>query len=139
MKRLLPDVRYAARALARSPGFTAAAAGTLALGIGAAVAIFSLVEASLLRGLPYRAPERLVHLWETSPRGGFGTREHSYPDYLALRDGLKAFESVAGYTGGDVTIAVGERKERVSASRVTANFFATLGVVPALGRGFEPG
>ena len=136
MSAFLEDLRHASRTLAKSPGFTAAAAGTLALGIGAAVAIFSLVEASLLRGLPYREPARLVHLWETESRGG--RRELSYPDYLTLRDSARAFESVAGYSGGSVTLSLPDHAERFRAARVTANFLPTLGVVPSSGRGFLP-
>ncbi len=136
MTALIQDVRHALRALGKSPGFTAAAAGTLAIGIGAAVAIFSLVEASLLRGLPYREPARLVHLWETQPRGG--RSELSYPDFLALREGARAFASVAGYTGGSVTLSLPDHAERFRSARVTADFFPTLGVRLSSGRGFLP-
>jgi predicted permease len=138
MSSVLGDLRQAARALARSPGFTAAAAATLALGIGAAVAIFSLVEASLLRGLPYRDPQRLVHVYETGERGEIGRHELSYPDYLAVKEGANGFESVAGFSGGAVILSLPHHAERFPALRVTANFFPTLGVVPALGRVFSP-
>ena len=87
---LLQDTRQALRGLRQSPGFTAIAVLTLAVGIGANTAIFSVVEAALLRSLPYRQPERLVHLWERGPL--FARREASYPDYLAVRDGTRAFE-----------------------------------------------
>ena len=83
MRDLLADLKYAARTLGHSPGFTAAAVGTLALGIGATVAIFSLVEASLLRGLPYSEPQRIVHLWET--QSGSGQRELSKVSELPQR------------------------------------------------------
>jgi predicted permease len=132
------DFRYALRSLGRSPGFAAAAVGTLALGIGAAVAIFSLVEASLLRGLPYREPQRLVHVWETGERGEIGRHELSYPDYLAVEEGVKAFESIAGYTGGAIILSLPHHAERFPALRVTASFFPTLGVAAALGRSFAP-
>ena len=121
------DFCSAAAPLARSPGFTAAAVATLALGIGAAVAIFSLVEASLLRGLPYRDPQRLVHVFETGSRGEVGRHELSYPDYLAVVEGAKVFESVAGYSGGAVIASLPHRAERFTALRVTASFFPTLG------------
>src|SRR6185369_5944629 len=111
---------------------------TLALGIGAAVAIFSLVEASLLRGLPYRDPQRLVHVFETGPRGEAGRHELSYADYLAVVDGVKVFESVAGFSGGSVIASLPRRAERFTTLRVTAGFFPTLGVAPALGRVFSP-
>jgi putative ABC transport system permease protein len=138
MSGFIGDLRQAARSLARSPGFTAAAATTLALGIGAAVAIFSLVEASLLRGLPYRDPQRLVHVWETGERGEIGRHELSYSDYIAVREGAKVLESVAGFSGGAVILSLPNRVERFPALRVTASFFPTLGVVPALGRVFLP-
>jgi putative ABC transport system permease protein len=137
---IFQDLRYALRSLRQSPGFTALAVATLAVGIGATTAIFSIVHAALLRGLPYREPARLVHLWETSTRGEFARREASYPDYVALRDGATAvFEQVAGYSEDGVTLAGREHGERVGAARVTANFFSTLGVSPVLGRSFEPG
>jgi putative ABC transport system permease protein len=138
MRSLAGDLRQAARSLARSPGFTAAAIATLALGIGAAVAIFSLVEASLLRGLPYRDPQRLVHVWETDSRGEVGRHELSYPDYRAVEDGVKAFESVAGFSGGAVILSLPHHAEQLPALRVTASFFPTLGVTPAFGRAFLP-
>jgi predicted permease len=136
MSGLVGDLRHAARALVRSPGFTAAAVATLALGIGATVAIFSLAEASLLRGLPYREPGRLVHLWETRSRGG--QRELSYPDYITVQESTRSFASVAGYTGGSVTLTLPDHAERLPVVRVTASFFPTLGVRPALGRAFTP-
>jgi len=85
--KLLQDLRYAARTLLKKPGFCLIAVITLALGIGGSTAIFTVVDAALLRGLPYRSPERLYHLWESRPQKEFSQREFSYPDY---RSGLKA-------------------------------------------------
>src|SRR5262249_58982016 len=86
MNNLWTDLRYAIRVLVKNPGFALAAALTLALGIGANTAVFTVVNAALLRGLPYRDPERLVHLWETTPRQDFSQHEASYPDFADWRE-----------------------------------------------------
>src|SRR5919112_3730257 len=99
MRTLLKDVRYAARVMARQPGFALVAVLTLALGIGANTAIFTVIDAALLRSLPYRDPARLVHLWETKRSRDFEQREASYPDFQDWRaQGSDVFEGVAGYT-----------------------------------------
>ena len=81
MNELLRDLRYAARTLARTRGLTSIAILTLALGIGASTAIFTAVDVSLIRDLPYKSPDRLYHLWESTPQKQFAQREFSYPDY----------------------------------------------------------
>src|SRR5215213_3675663 len=98
MRTLLQDVRYAVRTLLRQPGFAAVAVVTLALGIGANTAIFSVIDAALLRSLPYREPGRLVHLWETKRSRDFEQREASYPDFQDWRaQSTGVFDGVAGY------------------------------------------
>src|SRR3712207_8540256 len=105
MRTLLQDVRYAVRTLSRQPGFAAVAVVTLALGIGANTAIFSVIDAALLRSLPYRDPERLVHLWESKRSRDFERREASYPDLLDWRaQGAGVFEGLAGYVRRPVTL-----------------------------------
>src|SRR5829696_2611544 len=105
MTTLLKDVRYGARTLARQPGFALVAVLTLALGIGANTAIFSVIDAALLRSLPYREPGRLVHLWETKRSRDFEQREASYPDFLDWRaQGGEVFEGVAGYSRRQFTL-----------------------------------
>src|SRR6266542_5501429 len=96
---MLQDLRYGARMLLKKPGFTVAAVLTLALGIGANTAIFTVVDAALLRGLPYKAPENLYHLWETTPRQEYPQREFSYPDFQDYQKN-QSFDEIAAYTGG---------------------------------------
>ena len=138
MRTLLQDLRYAARVLLKQPGFAAVAVVTLALGVGANTAIFWVVNAALLRSLPFRDPERLVQVWETTRQRDFGQREASYPDFLDWRRG-EAFESAAGYAPSFFTLAGEGGPERVRGAAVTANFFDTLGVKPARGRTFLEG
>ncbi|HEX6043768.1 MAG TPA: hypothetical protein VFZ22_04710, partial [Pyrinomonadaceae bacterium] len=81
MNKLIQDLRYGVRTLLKRPGFSIIAIATLAIGIGASTTIFTVVDAALLRGLPYRQPDRLYHLWERPPQREFSKREMSYPDY----------------------------------------------------------
>ena len=81
MNTLLKDLRFALRTMLKKPGFTLTVIATLAIGIGASTAIFTVVDAALLRGLPYKSPEQLYHLWEKTPQTEFSQREFSYPDY----------------------------------------------------------
>jgi putative ABC transport system permease protein len=138
MQTLWQDLRYGVRMLFKKPGFTLVAVITLALGIGANTAIFTVVNAALLRGLPYRDSERLVHLWETTPRKDFSQHEASYPDFLDWREN-KVFEGVAAYAGGSgMTLTGRGTPERVPATLVSANFFSVLGVEAMRGRAFRP-
>ena len=132
----MADLRYALRALARTPGFTLAVVLTLALGIGANSAIFSVVYGVLLRPLPYASPERLVVLYGRYPE--YGRTSTSLPDYRDWRDQSHSFEQLAARHKGTFVLTVDGEPERVIADRVTANFFPTLGVRPAMGRGFLP-
>ncbi|MGB7923548.1 MAG: ABC transporter permease [Pyrinomonadaceae bacterium] len=136
---LLQDLRYGLRMLVKKPGFAVVTIVTLALGIGANTAIFTVVNAALLRPLPYREPQQLVHLWESTPQKQFGEREASYPDYLDWKANNQVFEGVAGYSRRSFTITGGETPDRVQGAAVTDNFFQLLGVEPAQGRSFRPG
>ena len=134
---LLRDVRYAARALARRPGFTAAVALTLALGIGATTAIFSVVNGVLLRALPFPQPDRLVTVWTNLPSWGHETA--SLPDYLDWKAQGSSFSRMSAFaSSSDNLAAVGGEPERVPSGRVMPDFLATLGVSPAHGRSFTP-
>ena len=130
------DLHYALRMLRRNPGFTFVAVFTLALGIGANTAIFSVVNAVLLRSLPYRDPDRLVlvsHYRKNADRdSALGA------DFLEWRDQAKAFEQIAAYTSETVNLTGSGEPERLEAGMVSAELFATLGVAPALGRAFMP-
>ena len=137
MNTLFSDVRGALRALVGRPGFTAVAVLTLALGIGANSAIFSVVNALLLRPLPYEEPERLVWVTNKIPQMGFEMTAGA--DYLDWRDGSRALSSVAAFSSADrFTWKGGEEPERLEGSRVSASFLPTLGVLPVRGRGFRP-
>src|ERR1700680_1426291 len=135
MHTLLQDLRYGIRMLAKSPGFTAVAVLTLALGIGANTAIFSVVNSVLLRPLPFKNPERLVWAW-----GKFNLGSHaavSPPDFLDYRKLNTSFSHFGAYFVLDSSpsnLTTGERTEQVRSTMITADFFETLGVEPALGR-----
>jgi len=137
MEMLWQDVKYGVRALVKSPGFTLVAVLTLALGIGGTTAIFSVVHAALLRPLPYHEPDRLVHLWETRTNRQFHQMEASYPNFLDWQQQSTVFEGIAGYNRTNFTLIGHATLERISGTRVTANFFEVLGVAPRLGRTFR--
>jgi putative ABC transport system permease protein len=135
---LVHDVRISLRGLEARPGFTATILLTLALGIGANAAIFSVVNAVLLKPLPFAAPARLVHLWETYDGVIDSRSEASYPDYLDWRVRTHTLADAAGYQTRGALLG-DEHPTSVGAGTVTANFFDVLGVRPALGRTFVAG
>jgi putative ABC transport system permease protein len=135
---MIKDIRFAIRGLLKHPSFTAIAVVTLALGIGGSTSIFTVVDAALLRGLPYKEPARLYHLWEQVPRQEYPKREFSYPDYQDYQQN-NVFEGLAAYTGGGAILSGQGETESIAAPRVSANFFSVLGVDPLLGRTFQTG
>jgi putative ABC transport system permease protein len=139
IETLAQDLRYGARALRKSPGFALVAVVTLALGIGANTAIFSVVDAVLLRPLPYPEPERLVMLWTTMKSQGISQSGSAMPDYREWRDQTRSFEGLGAFYYSDFNLA-GDSGEpaRAQGARVTAHLFDVLGVRPALGRNFLP-
>jgi putative ABC transport system permease protein len=137
LELIIKDLRYAFRMLRRKPGFTAVAALTLALGIGGNTAIFSVVNAVLLRALPYPEAERLVSIYESLPQGGTGSV--SVPNLLDWRAQSDAFTGVAAYQFGDFNLREEQQPVRAVGATVTANFFDVLGVTPQAGRGFLEG
>ena len=136
METLWQDLRYGLRILIKRPGFTAVAVVTLALGIGANTAIFTVVNAVLLRPLSYPEPERIMAIWPDRPGSSF--QGVSEPKFIFWRDQNQSFEAVAATQGigSGVNLSGGDEPEFVSGRRVTADFFRVLGVSPVLGRGF---
>jgi putative ABC transport system permease protein len=131
------DVRYGLRMLRKSPGFTAIAVLTIALGIGATTAIFSVVDATLLHPLPYPQPEQLVSIEDDLPGVGAQDVGISVPEWQDLqRSGILDYVSPIG--GGDVNLTGGSQPARIRFLNVAPNYFALLGVTPKLGRAFNP-
>ena len=130
--------RHLARALAQSPGFTAAAVISLALGIGANTALFSVSAGLLLRPLPYLEPARLVILWNRSPGLGIAEDWFSTAQFFDIREGQSAFSDVAIAIGAYATLTGRGEPERLGVLRVSSNLLPMLGARPALGRFFLP-
>ena len=152
-ERLAQDVRQALRALRQTPGFTAVVVATLAVGLGMNTAVFSIVNAVMLRSLPYRQPDRLVSLWEEATKreevskfnssgqdlGGAGSRKRTTvaaANLIDYRKRTNAFEALAGVESTRMNLTGNGPPERLSGERVTANYFSTLSVTPEIGRTF---
>lgn len=131
---LFQDTRFGARLLVRSPGFTAMALFSLALGIGGSTAIFSAVNAVLIRPLPYPQSERLVGLWETSPSVRIGSV--SGPNFHDWETQNAVFESMAAVSFSDLSLTGTGEPERVVGAKVSKNFFRVFGIEPGAGRAF---
>jgi predicted permease len=138
LENLARDLSFGARMMRRDPGFTAVAVLTLGLGIGANTAIFSVVNAVLLRPLPFPRAERLVLLWATNTESGDREDVASYPDFEEWRARSRSFERMGAFTTRNVTLAGGDQTELVGGVQVTPGFFEMLGVAPVLGRTFRP-
>ena len=137
MTGLWNDGRFAMRGLLRAPGFTAITIGTLALGIGATTALFTVVNTVLLRPLPYHNPDRLVAVYETLP--GFPRFFVRPSNFVEYQQHNTVFESVAAHLrGGNEILTGGDEPLAVSTARVSANLFTLLGVAPIQGRTFDP-
>jgi putative ABC transport system permease protein len=136
METLIKDIRYGVRGLWKRPGFTAVAVITLALGIGANTAIFSVVNAVLLRPLQFRDPDRLVMIWEDATFAGFPRNTPAPANYVDWKTQTQSFEDVAASAESTFNLTADGDPERVAAYKVTANFFPLFGVAPALGRNF---
>jgi predicted permease len=131
---LIQDIRYTLRSCRRRPGFTAAVVATLALGIGANTAIFSVVNAVLLQQLPYANPSRLVMVWEDATALGFPRNSPAPGNYADWASAVTAFDGVAAVDNRSFNLTGDDAPERVGGKGVTANFFTVLGVEPRIGR-----
>src|SRR5215212_9123567 len=133
---LLRDVRHAVRRLLRTPAFTLATLLTLALGIGANTAIFSIVNTVLLKPLPFTEPDRLVGLWQTAPGVKIDDLNASIADYVTYREESRTLADVAIWRGNGFTVSGAGEPERVDAINATFRLLPMLGVQPMLGRAF---
>ncbi len=138
MGTLWQDLRYGARMLARNPGFTAVAVLTLALGIGANTAIFTVINAVLLRPLPFAESDHVVYIGERSAQGSMNWG-FSYLNLRDLQEQSQSFTAVSGLAGQSVNLTGEAEPERIRGSFVSANFFKVPAVKPMLGRSFLPG
>ncbi|MFY9611321.1 MAG: ABC transporter permease [Blastocatellia bacterium] len=136
MQTFFYDLRYSARILLKKPAFTLIAVITLALGIGANTAIFSVVDAVLLRSLPYSEPDRLMQMFLNNPETAEGRGGYGNSDFLALKERNQSFEKVAAITGSRFSVTGSGTPEQVSGAVVSADFFDVLKVQPQRGRTF---
>src|ERR1700719_3971164 len=137
METLLRDVRHSAHNLGRTPLFALVSIVTLALGIGANPAIFSVVNAIILRPLPYPRPDRLIYISSQFPRMGFDQFWISPPEFLEFQERTRAFGSVGAFATGQANLTAPDRPRRVNALQVSAELFKVLGVDAMEGRTFE--
>jgi len=137
MENLVQDLRYGVRMLLQKPAFTFVVVLALAVGIGANSAIFSVVNAVLLRPLPYSDPERLVMIWMDNSRINIAEDWHSFPNYTDYRDHNEVLESIAAFNDRSFNITGSGEPERVQGAWVTGSLLPLLGVAPALGRNFS--
>src|SRR5215475_13280031 len=135
---MIREIRFAFRRLVRSPGFVVIAAVTLALAIGATTAVLSLVNALLIRPLPYHAPEQLVLLLHHFKSQNLERVPVSPPEFVDYESRAQDFEKMGAFDFVDFNLGNGDKPERIAGARVTANVFPLLGVTPIKGRFFEP-
>jgi predicted permease len=138
MSSLLADIRYSLRALGRAPGYAAVALLTLALGIGATAAIFTIVNGVLLRPLPYPEPEALVRIYQASPERGLTRSEFSTIDFSDWREQSRSFAGVAAYWSGSSRLSGDGEPIEVRSAHVTDDFFSVIGAPMRLGRALDP-
>jgi putative ABC transport system permease protein len=139
MNTLFQDLRYGLRIMLKQPGFTLVAVVTLALGIGANTAIFSLVNGILLRPLPFREPDRLVRMLQASPKLGLSSWGVSQADFAAYREQNRSFDTIALYNSSQTNLTGVGEPQRLEITKVSADFFKVFGVNPYLGRTFVEG
>src|SRR2546423_918519 len=138
METIWQDIRYALRMLLKAPSFSIVATIALALGIGANTAIFSVVNAVLLRPLPFPNSEHLMMVWETDNTRGQTRGSASYLNFADWRDQNHVFERMAAYHGSDFILTGRGDSSRLQGAVVSADLFPLLGIAPMIGRGFLP-
>ena len=136
MDTLLQDLKYAVRSLSRAPVASAAAVLCLALGIGATATMFSVLDSTLLRPLPFAQPDRLMDLWSAQLEQGRRRTTVSYQDFVDWRASARSFEAMAGVQFRSLTFSDTDEPERVQGAAVSAGLFRLLGIAPVLGRDF---
>jgi putative ABC transport system permease protein len=136
--QLAADLLHGVRLACKNPGLTAAVLVTLALGIGANAAVFTILNTVLLRPLPYAEPDRLVRVWESNPQRGWPQFSASQPNFMDWCSQSVSFERLAASTSRGMNLTVNGEAERIPGMAVSHGFFPMLGVKPALGRGFRP-
>ncbi|HEU5409449.1 MAG TPA: ABC transporter permease, partial [Candidatus Acidoferrales bacterium] len=137
MTSAFQDIRYALRTLAKSPGFAAIAILTLALGIGANTAIFSVVDTVLLKPLHYKSPDRLAMVWESLPRANVSHNVVSPPNFLDWQQENRCFSDMAVFLDQPSNLTGAGQPEQIAIQYVSTNFFSVLGVNPMMGHGFS--
>jgi putative ABC transport system permease protein len=135
---LWQDLNYGLRLIRKNPGFSAVVVLTLAVGIGANTAIFSVVNAVMLRSLPFKDPDRLVRLNESNPERGWPTFAVSHPNFLDWREQNQTFAALAATNGVSINLGTAGEIEVVRGSAVTVDFLTVLGTTPLMGRNFLP-
>jgi MacB-like periplasmic core domain len=136
LESLLQDIRYSVRGLRKAPGFTLVAIVTLALGIGATTAIFSVINTILLRPLPYKDSQRIVHIHTISPMFPEFQLDESIPDINEIKASARSFEALAAYEKRAVNLTGPGDPEQISTANISSELLPLLGIAPALGRSF---
>lgn len=136
MASFVQDLRYALRTLLKSPGFTAVTVLTLAIGIGANTALFSVIDSLLLRPLPYPDADRIVILWARQPDGGL--TNVSPADFLDYREQNRVFEHIGALSQAEFNVTIAGAADRLTGFRISPGFLESLGIQPVLGRRYSP-
>jgi len=138
MSNLWRDILYSLRIMRKNPAFSVVAVLTLAVGIAANTAVFSVVNAVLLRPLPYEQPDQLVMFWENNLKMGLDQFPASYPNFVDYRDQSQTFQSFAAFNRDDFILTGMDEPQRIAGAQVSENFFKVLGIAPVIGNNFSP-